>query len=153
MVHLSFSLYYLHDFYFDCYRNRWLSDTFHFTSIGHVFTLFLSLPFTSFFFVSWTCVLHWLFIHAASLHMYAVFHAFTLPYTWDLILYKLVVVQYYTLACSLLVLQSTWILLEHWLSVLRQTPSENSGIDLNLEHTNLYAWLYLQIFEGVTRTT
>ena len=83
-----------------------------------------------FFFVSWTCVLHWLFIHAASLCVYAVFHAFTLPYTWGFILYKLVVVWYYTLACSLLVLQSTWILLEHWLSVLRQTPSENSGIDL-----------------------
>ena len=43
-----FSFYYLHDFYFDCYRNRWLSDTFHFTSIGHVFTLFPSLLFTSF---------------------------------------------------------------------------------------------------------
>ena len=82
------------------------------------------------FFVSRTCGLWRLFIHAAPLRVYAVFHAFTLPYTWGLILYKLVVVRYYTLACSLLVLQSTWILLEHRLSVFRQTPSENSDIDL-----------------------
>ena len=105
-----------------CNMRWWFTFHFHFitymtftliiTGTGGCLLLFISLQLGMclpcffhyhlllFFSVSRTCVLRQLFIHAASLCVYAVFHAFTLPFTC-FIIYKLVVVRYYTSACSL----------------------------------------------------